>query len=123
MKILIVEDAIFIQEILKSLVLQSGHDVTAIAGTGESAVQAALRTRPDVIFMDLVLPGLSGVEATLRIKAILPQTRIIAMSTVGMETMVARAIEVGCSDYIVKPFSAADILNAIEPNFKEVANG
>jgi len=82
--------------------LIDGWSVVAEAETGESAVESALAMRPDVVLMDINLPGISGLEATRQITAELPSTRVILMSTYAAEQLPADAMECGALAYVRK---------------------
>lgn len=82
--------------------LIKGWSVVAEAETGESAVTSALALRPDVVLMDINLPGISGLEATRQITAELPATRVILMSTYTPEQLPADAMDCGALAYVRK---------------------
>jgi DNA-binding NarL/FixJ family response regulator len=91
-----------------------GLKVVGSAASGEEAVLAAHRLRPDVVIMDLVLPVLSGIDATLRIISELPQTRIIALSACHTLEQVLRALRAGARGYVIKTSAATELLSAIK---------
>lgn len=113
-RLLVADDAPFIQEIIKHLVEKTGIQIVGEAYDGNEAVEIALRTKPDVILMDIVMPKKSGLEAAREILKKLPRTRIIACSTVNNETLVMRAVEAGCCDFVTKPFSGQALLQVIK---------
>lgn len=82
--------------------LISGWSVVAEVETGESAVESALAVHPDVVLMDINLPGISGLEATRQITSQLPGTRVILMSTYTAEQLPADAMECGALAYVRK---------------------
>lgn len=112
-KILLVDDAPFIREILLHLLGSMELEVVGEASNGEEAIEMAIKTEPDLIFMDLVMPKMNGIDATKEILNKLPRTKIIVCSTVDQEAMVVKALEAGCADYLTKPFNADDIRKAI----------
>ncbi len=114
MKIMIVDDAPFMLEIQRTILESAGYKVIAEAANGKDAVGLALRTRPDVILMDIVMPEKSGVDAAREILEKLPKTKIIAISTLDQESMVLKALDAGCKSYVVKPFEKAELLGAID---------
>ena len=77
---------------------------------GAHAVEVVRETTPHVVLMDIVMPRMSGVEATVKIMKELPDVRIIACSTVDQNSMVLRALDAGCCNYVTKPFRAGDVL-------------
>lgn len=110
-RILVVEDVEFNRDLMVQLLEEEYEVLTAV--DGQEGVERAQRDRPDLILMDLSLPGVDGWEATRRIKqdAALRHIPIIAVSAHAMKGDEARARECGCDDYISKPLDE-DILFA-----------
>jgi two-component system invasion response regulator UvrY len=101
--VLVVDDQRPFRDVATSVAnLIKGWSVVAEAETGESAVESALALRPDVVLMDINLPGISGLEATRQITAELPDTRVILMSTYTAEQLPADAMECGALAYVRK---------------------
>lgn len=117
LKLVIVDDAPFIREILKHICQNTEIDVIGEARDGQEAIEVISKIKPDVVLMDIVMPIKSGIEATREILQVLPTVKIIACSTVDQNTMVMRAIEAGCCDYLTKPFKAQDVLNIVRKAF------
>ncbi len=114
-RLLLADDAPFIRDVLRHIFeSQQAFEIAGEAEDGEHAVQLAIQTKPDVILMDIVMPKMSGIEATQQILKTLPSCRIVACSTVDQETMVMRAIEAGCCSYVTKPFKANDVIKAVQ---------
>jgi DNA-binding NarL/FixJ family response regulator len=113
-RLVVVDDAPFIREIVRHALRLSDIVIVAEAEDGEEAVRVALEQRPDVILMDIVLPLKSGIEATREILAVYPRTRVIGFSTNDHETIVLKALDAGCCSFIVKPFEATALIEAIE---------
>jgi two-component system, cell cycle response regulator DivK len=102
-RILIVEDVEYNRELLVQL-LEEDYDVVT-AADGAAGIEAAARHQPDVILMDLSLPGVDGWEATRRLKA-RPETEaipVIALTAHAMQGDEDRARACGCDDYLTKP--------------------
>lgn len=117
LKLVIVDDAPFIREILKHIFQGTEIDVIAEARDGQEAIEIVTQSKPDAVMMDIVMPIKSGIEATQEILKVLPETKIIACSTVDQNTMVMRALEAGCCDYLTKPFKAQDVLAIVRKAF------
>lgn len=118
-RILIVDDATFIREILLDLLSKSGWVVVGQAEDGEQAVEMAGSLNPDLIFMDLVLPKKNGIEASREILSKHPEIKIIACSTLDQEDFLLKALEVGCCSYLTKPFSSEQVIGAVKSAFKK----
>jgi two-component system, chemotaxis family, chemotaxis protein CheY len=112
-KVLVVDDAPFIREVVRQILTAAGFEIVGEAEDGEAAVTLAHSTQPDLILMDLVMPKLSGIEATKEILKKNPNQKIIACSTLDQDTMVMRAIDAGCIHYITKPFKKEELVEVL----------
>ena len=112
-KLLIVDDAPFIREVMGRAFSKTEVEVVGFAVDGEDAIARAREFKPDVILMDIVMPKKSGLEATVEILKLYPQTRIIACTTVDQNTMVLRALDAGCCGFVTKPFTTQDLIKAV----------
>ena len=113
-RILVVDDHDIVREGLAIRIeLEDGMKVVGCASTGEEAVLAARRLRPDVIIMDLVLPTLNGIDATRLILTEFPQIRVVALSSSKAPGHVYRALAAGARGYVVKTAASAEIIQAV----------
>jgi len=112
-KLVIVDDAPFIREVLKHIFSSTEITVVGEAQDGEEAVSLVSEVQPDVVLMDIVMPRKSGIEATSEILKHSPNVKVVACSTVDQNSMVMRALDAGCCNYVVKPFKAEDVLKAV----------
>ena len=108
--ILIVEDFDDTRLMMKMWLTRNGYRVLE-AETGEEGVAMAQRERPDLIIMDMMMPGLSGLDATHRIREYqsLQQTPIVAVSAYGADEYRAKAIAAGCNEYVSTPFEPDEL--------------
>ncbi|MER6007724.1 response regulator transcription factor [Nonomuraea angiospora] len=90
-----------------------GVEVAGEAGTGAQAVQLARRLRPDVVVMDIRMPGMDGIEATQTIAAESPSTRVIMLTTFDDDDNVYASLRAGASGFLVKDMALEDILSAV----------
>ena len=121
--ILVVEDEEDIRELLKYNLEKEGYQVFG-AGTGEEALRAVRDRRPDLILLDLMLPGIDGLEVCRRIRGE-AQTQplpIIMLTAKGEEADIVTGLELGADDYIVKPFSPRVLLARLRAAFDAAAN-
>lgn len=87
--------------------------VVAEAGSGDEAVTLARRLRPDVVLMDLRMPGGDGVSATARIRREVPEARVVVLTTYETDADILPAVEAGAAGYLLKDVSRADLLRAV----------
>ncbi|MDP4145962.1 MAG: response regulator [Bacillota bacterium] len=112
-KVLIVDDAAFMRMMIKDILEKNGFEVIGEASNGLKAVEMYKKDRPDVVTMDITMPDMDGIEAVKAIRAFDPSAKVIMCSAMGQQTMVMDAIRAGARDFIVKPFQADRVLEAI----------
>ncbi len=113
-RILLVDDHALLRRGLADLIrYEKDMSVVGEAGDGETAVNAAVSLKPDLVVMDLMMPVVDGVEATRRIKDVLPSTHVLILTTFGTSADVARAISAGATGAIMKDASTDEQLAAI----------
>ncbi len=114
-RVVLVEDHTIVREGLRSL-LEGRDDVIVVAeaDNGRDAVAAAEQHRPDVVVMDLNLPGLNGIDATKQIRQTLPETHVLILSMYSTEEHVRPAIRAGAEGYLIKGSGLADLVAAIK---------
>jgi NarL family two-component system response regulator LiaR len=113
-RVLIADDHAVVRQGLRTfLELQDEIDVVADCSDGEQAVATALGERPDVVLMDLVMPGLDGIEATRRILSELPATRVIALTSFLDDDKVLPAVRAGAAGYLLKDVEPQELVRAI----------
>jgi NarL family two-component system response regulator LiaR len=112
--VLIVEDQRIVREGLVALFEdEPGIAIAGEAGGGEEAVEAYLRLRPDVVLMDLQMPGVDGAEATRQIKGVDPDARVLVLTTYATDEFIFTALRAGARGYLLKDASAAELVAAI----------
>jgi two-component system chemotaxis response regulator CheY len=112
-RVLIVDDAVFMRNMIREILSGAGFDVVGEAGNGVEAVERWRELRPDVTTMDIVMPFRSGIEATREIVGSEPRAVVVMCSALGQESLVMEAIEAGASDFIVKPFRPEEVLGVV----------
>jgi two-component system chemotaxis response regulator CheY len=112
--ILIVDDLAFIKIVLRDILEKSGFRVVGEASNGEEAISLYLDKRPDVVLMDITMPGMDGLTALKRIREIDPGARVIICSALGQQRLIVQAIQLGAKDFIVKPFQPQRVVSALK---------
>ena len=113
-RVLIIDDHEIVREGLQTLLAEEpDFEVVGSAGDGAAAVALAEATKPDVIVMDLVMPGLDGIEATRRILGKDPSARVLVLTTFVDDQRVREAIQAGATGYLLKDILKTDLLRAL----------
>ncbi|MFC0558594.1 response regulator [Halalkalibacter alkalisediminis] len=113
-RILIVDDAAFMRMMIKDILSKNGFDVVGEANDGAQAIEKYKELKPDLVTMDITMPEMDGITSLKEIKTIDPSAKIIMCSAMGQQAMVIDAIQAGAKDFIVKPFQADRVLEAIQ---------
>ena len=111
--ILICDDAAFMRMMIKDILTKNGFEVVGEAENGAKAVEKYQELRPDLTTMDITMPEMDGISAVKQIKKIDPAAKVIMCSAMGQQAMVIEAIQSGARDFIVKPFQADRVLEAV----------
>jgi two-component system, chemotaxis family, chemotaxis protein CheY len=113
-RVLIVDDATFMRMMVKDILEKNGYEVIGEASNGIKAVEIYKAEKPDIVTMDITMPEMDGIEAVKQIKAFDPSAKVVMCSAMGQQSMVMDAIKAGAKDFIVKPFQADRVLEAIK---------
>jgi two-component system chemotaxis response regulator CheY len=113
-KVSVVDDSVFMRDIIKDIFAAGGFAVVGEAGNGVEAVEKYKELKPDLVTMDLVMPYRNGIDATREILRSDNRALVVMCSALGQETMVMEAIEAGAVDFIVKPPRAEDVLAVVK---------
>ena len=112
-KIMLVDDAAFMRMMIKKALTASGYDDFVEAQDGAEAVQKYGEEKPVMVFMDITLPNMDGLEALKKIKEADAGAKVVMCTAMGQESMVVDAIKSGARDFIVKPFNADRIVQTV----------
>ncbi|HFD04520.1 MAG TPA: response regulator [Firmicutes bacterium] len=113
-RVLIVDDALFMRRMLRDILEKNGYIVCGEASNGREAVEKYQELNPDLVTMDIIMPDMSGIDAVKEIMSIDSNARILMVSAMGQQSLVVEAIQAGAKDYVVKPFQAARVIEAVE---------
>jgi two-component system chemotaxis response regulator CheY len=112
--ILICDDAAFMRMMIKDILTKNGYNIAGEAENGLKAVDKYQETKPDLVMMDITMPEMDGIQALKKIKAADPSANVIMCSAMGQQAMVIESIQSGAKDFIVKPFQADRVLEAVK---------
>jgi DNA-binding NarL/FixJ family response regulator len=113
MKVLLVDDHRLIREGLRALLEQEGVEVVGEAADGHEAIAAAKELAPDVVVIDVAMPGLNGIDATKRIRIEAPLVKVLALSMNSDRRYVTAMLEAGASGYLLKSAALDELLQAL----------
>ena len=112
--ILISDDAAFMRMMIKDILTKNGYNVVGEAENGARAVEKYNELKPDLVLMDITMPEMDGIQALKKIKENDPSALVIMCSAMGQQAMVIESIQAGAKDFIVKPFQADRVLEAVK---------
>ena len=110
--ILVVDDAAFMRMMVKDILTKGGYNVVGEAENGVVAIQKYTELKPDLVTLDITMPEMDGIQALKKIKE--ADANVIMCSAMGQQAMVIEAIQNGAKDFIVKPFQADRVLEAVK---------
>ena len=99
---------------IKDILTKNGYNVVGEAENGKVAVDKYMELKPDLVLMDITMPEMDGIESLKAIRAKDPNACVIMCSAMGQQAMVIEAIQSGAKDFIVKPFQAERVLEAVK---------
>ncbi|TZE83343.1 response regulator [Calorimonas adulescens] len=112
--ILIVDDAAFMRMMIRDILTKNGYTVIGEADNGATALDKYQELSPDLVIMDITMPEVDGIQAVREIRRVDPNAKIIMCSAMGQQAMVIEAIQAGARDFIVKPFQAERVIEAVK---------
>lgn len=117
-KILICDDSILARKQLKDIIRRCGYDNFLEAANGEQAISLYKESKPQLVFLDIVMPEKDGVQAVHEIRQFDPEAYIIIVSSVGTKSQLKAAIMEGAHDFIQKPYSSSSIERIVKKRFE-----
>ena len=113
-RLLVTDDALIIREIIKDAAQSAGWEIAGEASNGQMAVEMYQELRPDVCTLDLVMPEYDGMHGLRGIKALNPEAKVVIVSALDQKNVLKETFSLGVSDFIVKPFDKASLINTLE---------
>ncbi|WP_026653103.1 response regulator [Butyrivibrio proteoclasticus] len=116
-KILIADDTILMREMLKNALDPEKYQIVGEAVTGQEAVDFYKEKKPDLLILDINMPKMNGIDALTEVMKIDPKANVIMCSDQKYENMIVMALKKGAKDFVVKPFTASDVILAVKKIF------
>ena len=113
-KILIADDAPIIRLMIKDIVEFNGYEVVGEASNGKEAVEMYNNLKPDLVTMDIIMPEMDGIEALEAILGDNPDAKVVMVTAIDQRDSLMKAIRLGATDYIVKPFENDRVISAVK---------
>ena len=121
-RILICDDATFMRMMIKDILTKNGYEVAGEAENGLVAIEKYNELKPDLVLMDITMPEMDGITALKKIVESDSEAKIIMCSAMGQQSMVIDSIQAGAKDFIVKPFQAERVVEAVQKWWDNVFN-
>ena len=103
-RIMIVDDSRISRKVLKNLLEGNGHIIVGEAGNGIDALKLYDELNPDLVTMDITMPGMDGIECLEKLREKHPDAKVMMITAAGQKEKMLEAIKLGCVDYVLKPF-------------------
>ncbi len=113
-KMLVVDDSLFMRQMLKNILPKDRFEVVGEASTGREALERYTELKPDLVTMDITMPDMDGIAAVKEILKLNSEAKIIMCSAMGQKPMIKEALEAGAKDFIIKPFDKDKAIKIIE---------
>lgn len=117
-KIMIVDDALFMRKTIRKILEANGFENIVEMMDGESALEAFALEKPELVILDITMPGMSGLEVLEKMLQIAPQARIVMCSAMGQEMMIFKAMDLGARYFIVKPFKQEEFMKVVRDSLE-----
>jgi two-component system chemotaxis response regulator CheY len=112
--VLVVDDSMLMRRMIAGSLAEAGWNVVGEAADGEEAVQLYAETRPDLVTMDIVMPGTGGIEALVRILQFDPDAKVVVVSALNQTRLISEAIRKGAQDFLGKPFLPEQLQETVD---------
>lgn len=116
-KIMIVDDSRIAQLQLQEILAEAGYEVAACCQNGEDALSQYDQVHPDLVTMDIVMPGIDGLDAARLLLQAHPEARVLMISSLAYDTTINEALRIGAKGFVYKPFAREQVMEAIQGAF------
>lgn len=120
-KLMIVDDSVFVYEEMKHMLADSDYEIVGYAKSGEDAITMYEEIMPDVVTMDIIMPGLDGLETAKQILTRWPNAKIVMVSSLAYDETMQDAMKIGACDFLFKPIEEDQILKILDRVCKKEA--
>lgn len=111
---MVVDDAAFMRQVYRKMLVDTRHSVCAEAANGYEALAMYQEYRPDLVLLDITMPGMTGVEVLKGILELDKKATVVMSSALGQDAFITQCVEAGAKDFLVKPIVRAKLLEKIE---------
>jgi two-component system chemotaxis response regulator CheY len=112
-RVLVVDDAAFMRKMVSDALAKGGHEVIGHAANGVEAIAQFRELRPDLVTLDITMPEKDGLATLKDVMELDPGAKVIMCSALGQESKVLESIKLGAKDFVVKPFQADRVIDAV----------
>lgn len=113
-KLLIVDDSIFIYEEMKHMLVNSNFEIVGHAKSGEEAIKLYEQTKPDIVTLDIIMPGMDGLDTAKIILSKWSDAKIVMVSSLAYDETMEQAKTIGACDFLFKPIGEEQIISTLE---------
>lgn len=118
-KIMVVDDSRIVQLQLQKILSDTDYQVVACCQSGEDAIEQVDKVKPDLVTMDILMPGMDGLEAARVILESHPQVKVLMVSSLAYDDTIDEAKRIGTSGFVYKPFDREEVLKSLQKAFAE----
>lgn len=118
-KIMVVDDSRIVQLQLQKILSDTDYQVVACCQSGEDAIEQIDKVKPDLVTMDILMPGMDGLEAARLILESHPQVKVLMVSSLAYDDTINEAQKIGTSGFVYKPFDREEVLKSLQKAFAE----
>lgn len=122
-KVLAVDDSNFMLAVVSSFLKDSRFELVATAKNGKEAMDQYRQHRPDVVLLDIVMPGETGIDTLSQLLTVDAKARVIMVSSLGTEQVVLDCLKRGAKNFLQKPFEKEDLVGLLEKVLQEIGGG
>ncbi|MFG1482180.1 response regulator [Halobacteriovorax sp. HFRX-2_2] len=122
MKVMIVDDSEISRTSVKDILEQENYEVVGCVGSAQDALKLAFDNPPTLFIIDVIMPGISGLELAESVASNFPNAKILMMSSLDIESVCIEAISSGAQDFLVKPFKREDLLRSVDKLTHDIAS-